>query len=86
MIEKIVVQDPLGIHARPAAALAQALAPLKVRVQVRYGSRSADPRSVIQLLGLGAPAGSELLVELEGEEEEIHKALAAFQEHLGKHA
>ena len=66
---QIVVGDPLGIHARPAAQIVRGLRELGVRVTIRHGEKQADGASLIALLSLGAKVGSVLTVQAEGERE-----------------
>ena len=56
-IRRIVLTNEVGLHARPAALLARAIAGLDAEVTVRHGEQQADARSVLGLLGLAARAG-----------------------------
>ncbi|MGP6159360.1 MAG: HPr family phosphocarrier protein [Vulcanimicrobiaceae bacterium] len=82
VVEEVVVTDPLGIHARPAAALAMAVSKSGARVTLRLGAKSADAKSLIQLLSLGAAAGSHVSAEIEGEDEAIAAVIGALREQL----
>jgi phosphotransferase system HPr (HPr) family protein len=82
VVEEIVVSDPLGIHARPAAALAIAVGKSGARVTLRYGAKSADAKSLVQLLSLGATARSSVTAEIEGEDDAIAAAQLALLAHL----
>jgi phosphotransferase system HPr (HPr) family protein len=79
VVEQITVADPLGIHARPASALAIAVGKSGARVTLRYGQKIADARSVIQMLGLGALPNSVVTVEIEGEPAAVDEAIRAVQ-------
>ncbi len=82
VVEEVRVTDPLGIHARPAAALALAVGRSGARVTLRCGAKSADAKSLIQLLSLGAAAGSLVSAEIEGEDEAIAAVVGALHEQL----
>lgn len=82
MIFKVQVRDPAGIHARPAAQLAIALGKIGAQVKITHRNRTADPRSVIQMLSLGALCGSELQVEVQGTPEQIQAVQQELQTHL----
>jgi len=82
VVEEVVVTDPLGIHARPAAALAVAVGRSRARVTVRCGSKSANGASVVALLSLGATYGSPISAEIEGEDDAIVAVTAALREAL----
>ena len=55
IVEELQIADSLGIHARPAAALAVAVRKSGARVTLRFGANSADATSVVRLLGLRVP-------------------------------
>lgn len=82
MIEKeIVIQDPIGIHARPAALLVQTLKEFKSDFSLMKGDKKASARSLIQIMSLGAKQGDTLKVTAEGEDaEEMMNAFLAFAE------
>jgi len=68
----VVVRNPLGLHARPAAVLARMLAAYDAKVQVN----GANAASVLALMKLGATQGAELHAEAEGPQ--AAEALAAL--------
>lgn len=86
LTDEIEITDPLGIHARPAAALTVAIRRSGAHVKLRFGSRSADATSVVQLLALGAGPRSRVTAELEGEPDAVAIALQALREHLNPEA
>ncbi|MFI9817392.1 dihydroxyacetone kinase phosphoryl donor subunit DhaM [Saccharothrix variisporea] len=55
---QVVLTNDVGLHARPAALVARALAGLDARVVVRFDGQEADAASVLALMGLGAPGGA----------------------------
>lgn len=59
----VVLRNPLGLHARPAAVLARAVADSGASVRVA----GVNGSSVLELMALGATGGQELLVEARGE-------------------
>ena len=78
-----VIQDPLGIHARPAGEIAALLSGLDCRVTVRCGEKTASGSSVLELMKLGAGHGAELDVNAEGADAE--KALARLKRYMQEH-
>ena len=62
----LVLTNDVGLHARPAAMLARAVAELDAEVVVRLGDQQADARSVLALLGLAARQGDRLEVTARG--------------------
>jgi phosphoenolpyruvate-protein phosphotransferase len=65
-----------GLHARPAALIAQSLKGLAAEVEFVAGERRANARSVVSIMALGVRQGDELLVVAHGHEAEA--ALAAL--------
>ncbi|WP_031464631.1 dihydroxyacetone kinase phosphoryl donor subunit DhaM [Sciscionella sediminilitoris] len=58
--------NEIGLHARPAAAVARAVAGLDAHVTVTKGAQRADAASVLGLLGLDARKGDSLTVTADG--------------------
>ena len=74
------VRNPLGIHARPAAMVAQACVALASQITIRLGDKTANGNNVLQILSLGAQKGSVLEITAEGGDEEA--AINAVRETL----
>ncbi len=70
------VQRPLGLHARPAAALAAAARRFRAEILVETGTSMANARSVVGLLSLGVVHGE--IVRLRASGPDAGKALAAL--------
>ena len=63
---RVRLTNEIGLHARPAALLARTLSEVDAQVTVRLGEASADGRSVLALMALGARKGDELRVSATG--------------------
>ena len=63
---EVELTNSVGLHARPAALVVRALDPLDASVVVRFGDESADAKSVLALMGLGAPGGARVEVVASG--------------------
>ncbi len=73
-----VVKNPMGVHARPAALVAQACTSFKSVVTISTDDKTADGSNVLQLLGLGAIKGTNLHITIDGaDEEEAYEKLVA---------
>jgi phosphotransferase system HPr (HPr) family protein len=81
---ELVVADPMGIHGRPAGALAIAVTRSGARVHLRCGARSADASSVIALLSLGAKSGSHVVADIEGDDAAVAVVESALEEMFAK--
>lgn len=62
----ILLDNKIGLHARPAALVARAVADLDAEVTVALHDNTADARSVLALLGLGARHGDRITVTARG--------------------
>ena len=63
---EITVVLPAHLHARPAGALVRAAAGFTSVIEVSYGDRIANARGVLALMGLGATAGTTVVVRATG--------------------
>ncbi len=68
---RLIVNNPIGIHARPAALLAQACVGFKSSVLIRCNNKEAAGNNVLQILSLNAKKGDSLVFEIEGDDEEL---------------
>jgi phosphocarrier protein len=59
------LKNRLGLHARAAARLAALLNEAKGDVWVEYAGRRVNGKSILGLLMLAAPMGTEFVVEVE---------------------
>ncbi|HEX4221045.1 MAG TPA: dihydroxyacetone kinase phosphoryl donor subunit DhaM [Pseudonocardiaceae bacterium] len=62
----LLLTNGVGLHARPAAQLARAVAGLDAEVTVLHGAASSDASSVLGLLELAARAGDTIRVSARG--------------------
>ncbi len=76
--KKVVINNDLGMHVRPASLFAQTAGKFSSIVMVRKKNQLVDGKSIMQLLMLGALQGTELVLEAEGDDAE--EALSALEE------
>ncbi len=72
------VRNAAGLHARPAARLAAALAPFHAALVLHKGDKHADPRSLNQITLLQVRRGDEIRLQAQGED--APAALQAFEQ------
>ncbi|GLX99886.1 MULTISPECIES: HPr family phosphocarrier protein [Actinoplanes] len=65
---EIPVVLPAALHARPAGEVVRAAARFQALLEVRHGERSADARSALRLMALGALAGTTVVVHATGDD------------------
>ena len=67
MVEiRLIVVDPSGLHARPAARFVQAASRFASQIVLRQDGREADAKSLIALLGLTIRPSSEITLAADG--------------------
>lgn len=64
------ITDPEGIHARPAGEFVKEAKKFASEVKIVKGEKSADAKKIFGLMSLGVRQGEEILVQIEGTDEE----------------
>ncbi len=77
---KVLVVDPVGLHARPATIAVNVASKCKSDVNVSFKGRSVNMKSIMGVMSLGIPTQSEIVITCEGEDEE--EAIKAIEESL----
>jgi len=81
MTRTVTVVNRKGLHARPSGMISRLACAHDAKVTVSHGGHSADARSIMDLLLLIAPMGSDLRLVAEGPEaEKAIDAIAALVE------
>jgi phosphocarrier protein FPr len=78
---RLIVLDPAGLHARPAAQVVRTASRFQSRIELRVGDRTADVKSLIALLGLTIRPQSEITLAADGPDADA--ALTALEAELG---
>ena len=78
--KRLEIQNKLGLHARAAALFVKTVNKFSSQVSVSNDGQTADGRSIMGILTLGATQGSKIQVEASGEDAE--KALRAIEKLL----
>ena len=81
---KYVVQDELGLHARPAGLLVKKAGEFASTVSVDNGQKKGDAKKIMSLMMMGVKKGVEVTVTIEGEDEDtaFEAIQKFFQENL----
>ena len=77
---KHVINDPMGLHARPAGMLVKACAGYASKITLTAPTGTADAKRLMGIMRLAAKQGMELTIAVEGADEE--KAAAELQAFL----
>ena len=83
MIEKnFKIKNKLGLHARPAALLAQTVAKFQSKVSIIKNGQEVDGDSILGIMMLAAEFGSEITVIVNGRDEK--EAIGKIEELFAK--
>lgn len=74
---EITINNETGLHARPAKTLVNLVKQYKSEILIWHGEKKANAKSLISVLTLGAAKGSQLRIQVNGEDEE--NALAEIE-------
>jgi phosphotransferase system HPr (HPr) family protein len=74
----LIVTNEVGLHARPASVFVQTAAKFSSEIEVTYGEKTVNAKSILAVLTLGAHKDAEILVKAEGDDAE--EALKALEE------
>ncbi len=78
---EIVIQNRLGLHARPASRFAQIASSFEAEVWLVRDGEAVDGKSILEVLTLACPKGSKLLIRAKGvDAKEAVEALKALVE------
>ncbi|MBP2628082.1 MAG: putative phosphocarrier protein [Firmicutes bacterium] len=80
MYEKeVLVNNPTGLHARPASNLVGLVSKYKSKISILHNGKKINPRSILNVMGAGISKGSTIVISAEGEDEqEAVDALCKF--------
>lgn len=62
----VVIENPQGLHARPAELFARLASTFEARIVVMREDQCADGKSILEILTLGVQPGTELVLEAHG--------------------
>lgn len=82
VVRSIKITNEMGLHARPAAMLVQAIENLDCDVQIEKDGQQVNGKSIMGVMMLAAECGSELIVSADGPDadkavEEIDRIVSA---------
>jgi phosphocarrier protein len=66
IIEEMTIVNSLGMHARPAAKLVQAVLPFESMIFIQFNGQQVNAKSIMGLLTLAAAQGTRITVVCNG--------------------
>tara|TARA_B100001769_G_C21970255_1_gene521898 strand:- start:125 stop:391 length:267 start_codon:yes stop_codon:yes gene_type:complete len=76
--KKIVINNKLGLHARAAAKIVTLTNKFDSIINIINGDKKADAKSIMKILMLSAPKGTEIRITAKGKDENL--ALNSLEE------
>lgn len=70
-----MVQDEMGLHARPAGLLVKKAAECTSEVTIRKGEKKGNAKRIFNVMGLSIKAGEEVEITVEGDNEKEEAAV-----------
>lgn len=67
--EDITIKNEVGLHARPASIFVQTSNKFDSDIQVEYDQKTANAKSILQVLSLGVKQGGKISLKINGEDE-----------------
>lgn len=67
---RVTLGNRLGLHARAASRLVQTASRFDARVQLVRDGQRVNAKSIMGVLMLAAPCGTELVIEADGDDDE----------------
>lgn len=78
VVKTVFIRDELGLHARPAARLAQTAQQFRSRITLEYEDTAVDAKSILDILSLAAGRGASLTLRCKGSDAD--RAAKALEE------
>lgn len=84
--ESVVLQNPTGLHLRPAGILCKEAMRFQSKITFHFGTTEANAKSVLSVLGACVKSGDEITFVCEGpdEAEALDAMLSAVRGGLGE--
>jgi len=75
--KEFVIQNKVGLHARPAALIVQTANKFKSDITVEKDGEKVNAKSILGILSLGVEKGARIVIETKGEDGK--KAMYEFE-------
>ncbi len=69
-VKEIIIKNKTGLHARPAADFVHLAQQFKCEIKVIKDNKVVNGKSIIGVISLGAGAGSKIVIQAEGDDED----------------
>ncbi|MFU8786481.1 MAG: HPr family phosphocarrier protein [Candidatus Izemoplasmataceae bacterium] len=84
MEKSYIIIDKVGLHARPVSLLSRTASQFKNDIFIIYQDKRVTLKSILMVMSLGVPSGSEITIEVMGENPiKAHKAIETVLKEQG---
>ena len=71
VVEKeVIVKNPHGLHARPAAVFVQKAASFPCKITISKNDKEVDAKSILAVMSLGVEPNEKIILRADGDKEE----------------
>ena len=83
---KLTIKNKLGLHARPSAPLAKTAGLFRSSITLTSGKRTVDAKSILGLMTMALPCGTELTLSVDGPDEKAaaQSIIELFESRFGE--
>ncbi len=67
---KVIIKDPVGLHARPASVMVQEANKFESELTISSGEKSGNLKSIMSVMALGVKTEEEVTISAEGADAE----------------
>ncbi|MDO5146282.1 MAG: HPr family phosphocarrier protein [Eubacteriales bacterium] len=84
--QKITINNPQGLHMRPAGVFAKGVAKFESDVTIHFNGKAINAKSLLNIIGACIKCGAEIELECNGpdEEEALKTAVEMIESGLGE--
>lgn len=84
--QKITVNNPQGLHMRPAGVFAKGVAKFASDVNIVFNGKTTNGKSLLNIIGACIKCGNEIEIQCDGpdEEEALKTAIELIESGLGE--
>ncbi len=69
--KEVILRNESGLHARPASIFVKEASKFDSEIKVSKNGKKYNAKSIMGLLGMGAVKGDNIIIEADGEDEQI---------------
>jgi phosphocarrier protein HPr len=86
LIRKVIIRNDLGLHARAAAKIVALAGRYKSEIFIRKGNKEVNASSILSILTLSCPKGTEIEAKIVGEDaaEFMERLTLLFEQRFGE--